>query len=108
MRHLKATDCAILPLVLKKKWYAMIASGEKKEEYREAKPYWQKRISKWLASEKDYHVVAFSLGYKKADMFFLIKKIDIFSQSKCYLKTEWGEEEGAHYTIQLSERVILD
>lgn len=31
----------ILHLTLKKKWFDMIASGEKKEEYREIKPYWE-------------------------------------------------------------------
>src|SRR6478609_2178429 len=34
----------ILHLTLKKKWFDMIASGEKKEEYRELKPYWAKRL----------------------------------------------------------------
>lgn len=33
-----------LSLVLKHKWYDMIDSGEKKEEYREIKPYWEKRL----------------------------------------------------------------
>ena len=33
-----------LDLVLKHRWYDMIASGEKKEEYREIKPYWIKRL----------------------------------------------------------------
>lgn len=33
-----------LSLVLKKKWYDMIASGEKTEEYREIKPYWITRL----------------------------------------------------------------
>lgn len=33
-----------LHLVLKRKWWDMIASGEKKEEYREVKPYWEKRL----------------------------------------------------------------
>lgn len=40
----------ILDLILKGKWYDMIASGEKPEEYREIKTYWIKRImkcSKW-------------------------------------------------------------
>lgn len=36
----------VLDLVLKGKWYDMIASGEKREEYREIKPYWIKRIIK--------------------------------------------------------------
>lgn len=33
-----------LHLVLKHKWFDMIASGEKLEEYREIKPYWQDRL----------------------------------------------------------------
>ena len=33
-----------LSLVLIRKWYDMIESGEKKEEYRELTPYWLKRI----------------------------------------------------------------
>jgi len=34
----------ILHLTLKKKWFDMIASGEKTEEYREIKPFWEKRL----------------------------------------------------------------
>jgi hypothetical protein len=34
-----------LHLTLKKKWFDMIASGEKKEEYRERKPYWYNRLT---------------------------------------------------------------
>lgn len=34
----------ILDLVLKCRWYDMIESGEKPEEYREIKPYWIKRL----------------------------------------------------------------
>lgn len=38
----------ILQLTLKKEWFEMIAIGEKKEEYREIKPYWAKRfVSTW-------------------------------------------------------------
>lgn len=36
------TNDLILPL--KKKWFDMIASGEKKEEYREIKEYWRTRF----------------------------------------------------------------
>ena len=32
----------ILPI--KKKWFDMILSGEKKEEYREIKPYYRSRL----------------------------------------------------------------
>lgn len=34
----------LLKLTLKKKWFDMIASGEKSEEYREIKPYWISRL----------------------------------------------------------------
>lgn len=34
----------VLHLTLKKKWFDMIASGEKKEEYREIKDFWAKRL----------------------------------------------------------------
>lgn len=37
-----------LDLVLKHKWYDLIANGDKKEEYRELKPYWCKRIMKCI------------------------------------------------------------
>jgi len=50
----------VLRLTLKKKWYDMIASGEKKEEYREPKPYWQTRLE-----NKDFDVIQFRNGYAK-------------------------------------------
>ena len=36
----------MLVLPIKKKWLDMITRGEKKEEYREIKPYWTKRFEK--------------------------------------------------------------
>lgn len=38
------TKMKILDLPLKAKWYEMIERGEKREEYREIKPYWVKRL----------------------------------------------------------------
>ena len=34
----------VLSLVLEKKWFKKIVSGEKTEEYREIKPYWASRL----------------------------------------------------------------
>lgn len=47
----------MLHLTLKKKWFDMIASGEKKEEYRESKPYWVNRFIKptCTISHEDYY-----------------------------------------------------
>lgn len=41
-----------LHLTLKKKWFDMIASGEKKEEYREIKPFWIRRLHTIYKSDK--------------------------------------------------------
>ncbi|WP_101690715.1 hypothetical protein [Dysgonomonas massiliensis] len=42
----------ILRLTLKKQWFDMIASGVKKEEYREIKDYWTNRLVWLLNPEK--------------------------------------------------------
>lgn len=44
MIKLKRSQCSILPLVLKGKWYDMIATGEKKEEYRADTQYWHRAV----------------------------------------------------------------
>ena len=62
----------ILYLNLKAKWYDMIESGFKKEEYREIKDYWIKRLD-----NKAYDKVCFIYGYTKRKMLFGIKSIMI-------------------------------
>jgi hypothetical protein len=66
---------AHLELILKKKWFDMIESGEKLEEYRELKQYWWKRVftspcdnlnTLPIGSYNGKHsTVRFSLGYGK-------------------------------------------
>lgn len=63
----------ILHLTLKKKWFDMITSGEKKEEYREKKDYWVDRLcdmDKCLKSNtydhfKPFDTIVFRNGYAK-------------------------------------------
>lgn len=59
----------VLTLTLKKKWFDMIASGEKKEEYREIKKYWGDRLCnnsyQWLDGFKEFDAVKFTNGYGK-------------------------------------------
>lgn len=50
----------VLHLTLEKKWFDMISSGVKREEYRAMKPYWHKRIG-----GKSYDAVLFRKGYAK-------------------------------------------
>lgn len=122
MVRLKRNECSVLNLVLKRKWYDMIASGEKKEEYRESKRHWRTRIGRWMDNiipdgdgldvifgETKPMVVAFSLGYRKADMFFVVNTV-LDPDAKYPGRTchpEWGEPDSPHYVIKLCERVEL-
>lgn len=63
-----------LHLTLNRKWFLMIASGEKKEEYRELKPYWDKRLTRehelgghyaLQGSFKNFDIVSANNGYQK-------------------------------------------
>ena len=97
----------LLTLNLKKEWYDMIESGEKKEEYRELKSYWFKRLTEehGEASEfveiKHFDKVKFVYGYTKRSMIFKIDDITISTGN-----VEWGAEEGKKYfVIKIGERI---
>lgn len=116
----------ILYLPLNAKWYNMIESGEKKEEYREIKPYWQKRILRcygthWIYDDgtcieegprgcadclwagpryKKFDAVRFSYGYTKRTMTFEIESIGIGKG-----KPEWGAPEEDVFIIKLGNRI---
>ena len=109
MRQLKKSECSVLPLVLTGKWYDLIDSGVKREEYREYKRFWSVRICKWFDDAKQSGkemVVAFSRGYRPATMFFVapLKLPHTFDESS---HPEWGETGKPHYAIELAERVEL-
>lgn len=120
-----------LHLPLKAKWYDMIESGEKPEEYREKKPYWIKRIMKCLkwcsigVIQSDnlverikrcadcvnvsnftkisggYTRVQFSYGYTKRRMTWEIKGISI-----SYGNPEWGAPKDKEvFIIKLGRRI---
>lgn len=77
---------------LKKEWYEKIKSGEKTIEYREAKPYWTKRLLRAEYSSccatryprKEYFIFKkytapcfFRLGYTKERLEAWITKIEV-------------------------------
>ena len=94
----------ILHLNLTRKWFDMIKSGEKKEEYRAMSPYWKRVFCSAFYSikikKKEYQAneitICFSNGYSKAreQMFIDCKELDIGEGKK-----EWGAEEGVNYFI---------
>lgn len=74
----------ILELPLKKEWYNMIESGDKREEYREIKPYWQNRLALYdnrnvlvRLNHHGYTHVRFRYGYTKRTMLYKIDEITI-------------------------------
>ena len=52
-----------LQLNLHKKWFDMILSGEKREEYRELSDYWKKRMQN--VKKNNVRTITFSNGYAK-------------------------------------------
>lgn len=108
MIKLKRSECAVLPLVLEGEWYDMIASGEKREEYRDYKTYWIHRIANWKRRavwiRNKRLVIGFSRGYKKPDMFFLLHRLDVREWAE---HPEWGEPERLHFALVLRGRVKL-
>ena len=113
----------ILHLPLKAKWYEMIESRVKTEEYREIKPYWMKRFAKLVPArykamwnkclnKKDYSwfrhklisttydAVQFSYGYTTRTMTFEIDSITIGQGV-----SEWGAPSEDVFIIKLGNRI---
>jgi len=83
----------ILHLTLKKRWYGLIESGVKLEEYREIKPYWNKRLL-----SKHYDAVRFRNGYRKDSPVFLIELKEILTGLGI---VEWGAPNHPVYILKL-------
>lgn len=96
----------VLHLTLKKKWFDMVASGEKKEEYREVKPYWESRLCSGFPHKyawKDFDVVEFRNGYSKsAPVIRLEWKYMAMREGN----PEWGAEPGTTYFVIKLGKII--
>jgi hypothetical protein len=67
----------ILHLTLKKKWFDLIASGEKTVEYREAKEYWRKRLIDKDGKTIRFDEIHFRNGYSKNSPFMRVECVGI-------------------------------
>lgn len=103
-----------LTLTLNKKWFYLIKSGIKTEEYREIKPYWINRLTwhefHWLEPEeiikeaenkipifrKDFDIISANNGYAKEcpNIKWQHKGIRIGTGNP-----KWGAEPGKQYFI---------
>lgn len=114
-----------LDLVLKNTYYDMIVSGIKREEYREIKPYWTKRIAglcSWCWKKKvvkncldecdglkyiqrhfrKINFVRFHRGYTSTTTAFAVREVAIDMGNP-----EWGAKAGKlYYVIRLGEKLI--
>ncbi len=124
---MKCDELKPLTLPLKRKWFDMIKSGEKKEEYREQREYWIKRLltcskkyldALWdnasvypnsteilnrdlknLFRIKHFDTIVFTLGYPKADD---TGRRLVFKNPKIRIgkgKPEWGAAIGVNYFV---------
>lgn len=89
----------MLTLPIKKKWFDMILSGEKKEDYREIKPYYDSRFTKgnfWIDEFIGiYATIRFRNGYNLTSP-TIECRVEI--QKGCG-KPEWGAEPGKLYYV---------
>lgn len=96
----------ILHLTLKKWPFDMIASGIKKEEYRDDKPYWWTRLTSTtsigggMRKDNEYDVVRFKNGYGKN-----APEIDVEWKglSMGVGNTEWGASGKKQFIIKLGK-----
>lgn len=87
----------VLHLTLKKCWFDMIASGEKREEYREIKPYWDRRFL-----GKQYDAVQFRNGYSANSPIVLVHLIRIVKRVG---RKDWGAPEHPVYVLKLGSLI---
>lgn len=93
----------MLILPIKKKWFDMILSGEKTEEYREIKPYYKSRFKNlFLMYPYSYipygdvpQLIMFRNGYsKKSSALIALCTLDIREG-----KEKWGAIKGQEYYV---------
>lgn len=99
----------ILPIT--RKWYDMILSGEKTEEYREVKPYYDSRFRRLFDMDEsdnptglDEHAILFRNGYSRNSPSFEA----VCTLSKGKGRPEWGAEPNKQYWILHVRRIQED
>lgn len=105
----------MLTLPVKKKWFDMILSGEKKEEYREIKPYYETRFCNWfgIIIGKDGKCIRPCLGNQPVEFRNGYKKDSPSFVAMCSIRTgtgreEWGAEPGKEYFILTVQEICRE
>ena len=107
----------MLLLPIKRKWFQMILTGEKREEYREIKPYWTKRILRELGyPEEHWEGIKECLIETSTGRSFLVHFRNGYGNNvpefiaECHLsigkgKEEWGAKQNVEYFVFHIERI---
>ncbi len=89
-----------MTFTINKKWFDLILSGEKKEEYREIKPFYNSRLKLFL--NKKNIKIRLKNGYKKDSPY-----IDILcSISLGTGRTAWGAEPKKLYYVLKIKKIL--
>lgn len=100
----------MLVLPIKKKWFDMILSGEKKEEYREIKPYYMSRFKNvfemapysFIPIGNHQEQVMFRNGYSNNSPSFIADcTLDIKKG-----KEKWGAEKDTDYYVLTIKKIV--
>ena len=100
----KMNSMRILRLTLKKKWFDMILSGLKKEEYRRFKPHWERRLYHVfypaIMQFREYDAVEFRNGYSADAPTILIECEEITGGIG---NPDWGAPDYPVFIIKLGD-----
>ena len=106
---------------IKKQWFDMIASGEKKEEYREIKPYWTKRLDRVFTRfyntneipDDDGHIPEYLWSQERQVVKYRNGYSSNAPEIECevslregYGKEEWGAVPGVKYYVFTIHRIL--
>lgn len=91
-----------LTLPLKRFWFDRIKCCDKRIEYREVKPHWDRRLKPWLNGGGVGKTVAFTLGYKRFPRIeAVVTKVDV---GTC----PYDGWDGLYYRIYFEDAVCLE
>ena len=90
----------MITLQLKKEWYDMIYRKEKVEDYREIKPYYDKRLKSLIGQNNV--LFCFQNGYHRNARAMICRCSVFIGQGR----TEWGAENEIklYYVIKINKR----
>lgn len=96
----------ILNLTIKRRWFDMIASGKKREEYRSVNRYVNTAWERIAHDELAAYTIVLRNGYRMDSQALVVRVLSI---DLCMMNLpehpEWGEPNYPHYAISFDEIV---